>query len=363
MTEERDRRAVWARCERVVGTFLPAERDPRATLLALAELAPPNEDVDLYGERALAERLEGRIAELLGKEAAAWMPSGTMAQQIALRIHCERRGNRRIALHPQSHLDVHEERGYAHLHGLHADLLGSRDRLPTADDLDAIREPLGAVLVELPDRNLGGALPSWDDLNAFAEKTRELGAALHMDGARLWQCGLFYERGFEEIAALFDTVYVSFYKDLGAPAGAALAGPKDVIDEARVWQARHGGRLYTAYPFMLAAERGLDELLPRMPELVTRAKELAAALAEVDGVEIVPDPPQTAMFHVHVHRELEPLNDAALAIAERTKTFIGFFSPTDVPSVQMTELTVGLASFDVPIEESRELYAELLRSC
>jgi threonine aldolase len=99
-------------------------------LRALAERAPSNDEVDLYGERALAERLEARVAELLGKEAAVWMPSGTMAQQIALRIHCERRGNRRIAFHPQCHLDVHEKRGYAHLHGLHADLLGSRERLP-----------------------------------------------------------------------------------------------------------------------------------------------------------------------------------------------------------------------------------------
>ena len=128
----------------------PAERDPRATLRALAERAPSNDEVDLYGERALAERLEVGVAELLGKEAAVWMPSGTMAQQIALRIHCERRGNRRIAFHPQCHLDVHEKRGYAHLHGLHADLLGSRERLPTPEDLEAVREPLGAVVLELP---------------------------------------------------------------------------------------------------------------------------------------------------------------------------------------------------------------------
>ena len=158
MTEQRDRRTVWARCERVVGAFSPAERDPGVTLRALAERAPSNEDVDLYGERALAERLEARVAALLGKEAAVWMPSGTMAQQIALRIHCERRGNRRIAFHPQCHLDVHEERGYAHLHGLQADLLGSRDRLPTPDDLEAVREPLGAVVLELPARELGGQL-------------------------------------------------------------------------------------------------------------------------------------------------------------------------------------------------------------
>jgi threonine aldolase len=358
--EQRDRATVWAGCERVVGAFSPAERDPRSTLRALAERAPSNEEVDRYGERALAERLEARVAALLGKEAAVWMPSGTMAQQIALRIHCDRRANRRIAFHPQCHLDVHEERGYAHLHGLLADLLGSRDRLPTPDDLEAVHEPLGAVVLELPARELGGQLPPWEELTAFCARARERKMALHMDGARLWQCAPFYDRSLDEIADLFDTVYVSFYKDLGAPAGAMLAGTKAVIDEARVWQIRHGGRLFTAYPFLIAAERGLDEVVPRMPEFVARAKDLAAALGDLDGAEIVPNPPHTAMFHLLVHRELEPLNEAALDIAERTKTDIGHFAATEVPGVQTTELTVGAASFEVAVDEARELYSELL---
>jgi threonine aldolase len=360
VVEHRDRRTVWARCERVVGAFSPAERDPRATLRALAERAPSNEEVDRYGECALVERLEARVAALLGKEAAVWMPSGTMAQQIALRIHCELRGNRRIAFHPQCHLDVHEQRGYAHLHGLHADLLGSRERLPTPADLVAVRESLGAVVLELPARELGGQLSPWEELTEFCANAREREIALHMDGARLWQCAPFYERSLAEIADLFDSVYVSFYKDLGAPAGATLAGTKAVIDEARVWQIRHGGRLFTAYPFLIAAERGLDEVLPRMPEFVGRAKELASRLDDLDGVEIVPNPPQTAMFHLLVHRELEPLNAAALDIADRTKTFIGHFAATEVPGVQRTELTVGAASLDVAVDEARELYGELL---
>ena len=360
MPAERDRAAVWARCERVVGAFSPAERDPRTTLRALAERAPSNEEVDRYGERALAERLEARVAALLGKEAAVWMPSGTMAQQIALRIHCDRRRNKRIAFHPQCHLDLREERGYAHLHGLVAELLGSRDRLPTPDDLEAVRQPLGAVVLELPARELGGQLPPWKELTAFCAKAREREIALHMDGARLWQCTPFYERNLDEIADLFDTVYVSFYKDLGAPAGAMLAGTKEVIDEARVWQIRHGGRLFTAYPFLIAAERGLDEVLPRFPDFVARAKELAAALGALDGVEIVPHPPQTAMFHLLVYRELERLNEAALDIADRTKTFIGHFAATEVPRVQTTELTIGAPSFRVAVEEACELYRELL---
>jgi threonine aldolase len=360
VAEERNRRAIWARCERIVGGFSPAEREPRSTLLALAERAPSNEEVDRYGEGALAEQLEARVAALLGKEAAVWMPSGTMVQQIALRIHCELRRNRRIAFHPQCHLDLHEERGYAHLHGLLAAHLGSRERLPTLDDLAAVREPIAAVVLELPARELGGQLPPWEELTAFCASAREREIALHMDGARLWQCPPFYKRSLDEIAGLFDTVYVSFYKDLGAPAGAALAGTKAVIDEARVWQIRHGGRLFSAYPLLSAAERGLDEVLPRLPEFVAHAKELAAALGGLDGVEILPDPPQTAMFHLLVQRELEPLNEAALDIADRTKTFIGQFRATEVPGIQKTELTIGAASLEVAVDEARELYGELL---
>jgi hypothetical protein len=135
-----------------------------------------------------------------------------------------------------------------------------------------------------------------------------------------------------------------------------------VTDEARVWQVGHGGRLFTAYPFLIAAERGLDEVLPRMPEFVARAHELAAALSALDGAEIVPDPPQTAMFHLLVHRELERLNEAALDIAERTSTSLGQFAASEVPGVQTTELTVGAASFQVTVDEARELYRELLRA-
>jgi hypothetical protein len=97
-----------------------------------------------------------------------------------------------------------------------------------------------------------------------------------------------------------------------------------------------------------------------MPEFVAHAKQLAAALGDLDGVEIVPKPPQTAMCHLLVHRELERLNEAALDIADRTRTFIGSFAATEVPGVQMTELTIGAASVDVAVDEVRELYSELL---
>jgi threonine aldolase len=360
MADERDSRAVWARCERLLAGFDPKARDPRGALLDLAERAPHEGASDRYGGGELAERLERRVASLLGHEAAVWMPSGTMAQQIALRIHADRAGLSAVAFHPLCHLESDEEHAYRRLHGLHSVLLGQRERLVTTEDVAGIRERMAAVLLELPQRGLGGALPPWDDLVATCAAARERGAAVHLDGARLWQCTSFYGRPLNEIAALFDTVYVSFYKDLGAPAGCALAGAGDVIDEARVWQIRHGGRLFSAYPFLLAAERGLDELLPRLDAYAARAAALAAAIATIDDVSVVPDPPQTAMFHLLVRRPFERLREASLDLAEERKVWLGTFHETADPEVQRCELTITEASFDVPTAEARELWHALL---
>jgi threonine aldolase len=317
--DQRQRRKIIARCERFVVAW-NAPRDPAAEFRALAERA--GERLDVYGGGESVERLEARVAELLGKEAAALFPSGTMAQQIALRILCERRGRSTVAFHPQCHLDVHEERGYEHL---------------------------------------GGQLPAWRELRAQTTWARANGASMHLDGARLWQCGPFYRRPLREIAALFDTVYVSFYKDLRGLAGCLLAGPKDVIAEARVWRVRHGGRLSTFEPMALSAERGLDEVLPRMPSFVRKAREIGAALAGVDGVTAVPDPPQVAMLHVAVRGELERLNDVVLEIAKERRTLIASeFDATSLPNVQRTELGIGASSLEVPTREIAELYAELV---
>lgn len=356
--DRRQQRRIVERCERFVSTW-SVSRDPAAEFRALAERAGAG--LDFYGQGESVKRLEARVARLLGKEAAAIFPSGTMAQQIALRIWCDRHGSSTVAFHPQCHLDVHEERGYAFLHGLRARPVGSPDRLIARADLDELSEPIGVLLLELPQRDLGGQLPTWRELRAQANWARRKGIALHLDGARLWQCGPFYKRPLSEISALFDTVYVSLYKDLGGLGGCVLAGPSDVIAEARVWRVRHGGRLATFEPIALSAERGLDEVLPRMPSFVRKAKELGVALSRVDGIDVNPDPPQVAMLHVAVRGDRGRVNEAVLEIAKEHRTLISSeFGPTAIPNVQRTELSIGAPALEIPTAEIAELYAELV---
>ena len=357
--EERVRAAV-AGAERFLNAWHGTPR-PRALLESLALATDEAERADRYGEGARIERLERRTGELLGKESAVFMPSGTMAQQIALRIWCDRRGCRTVAFHPTCHLELHEEKAYERLHGLHGTLVGDPTRLITLDDLEALDEPVAALLLELPQREIGGLLPEWEDLVAQAEWARAHGVALHLDGARLWEAQPYYERPHAEITGLFDSVYVSFYKGLGGIAGSILAGDDDLIREARIWQQRHGGTLATLHPYVVAAELGLDERLERMPAYLAHARALAGELATLDGLEVVPNPPQTPVFHVLLRGEREPLLEAALSVAEERKVFL-FADPgsTTSPSWQRHEVMVGEVTLALEPPEARDLYAEVL---
>jgi len=315
---------------------------------ALAQLATlPSEDLtsDEYGEGGAVAVLETEVRALLGKPAAVFMPSGTMAQQIALRIHADRRGRRVVAFHPTCHLELHEDKAYQRLHGLVGRPLGDGRELLTLADLEAVREPLAALLVELPQREIGGRLPAWDDLVAQIAYVRERGAAVHLDGARLWESGPFYDRPLSDIAGLFDSVYVSFYKGLGGLAGSMLLGEEDVVAEARAWRQRHGGTLYQLWPYAAAGLAGLRLRLPRMGAYVAHAQAIAAALTGVEGVQVVPDPPQTPMMHLHLRTSAATVTAGVrrMATEERLWTW-GGSSPTDTPGTRRVELYVGDAT-------------------
>ncbi len=336
-------------------------RSPRETLLELADAADPNMVPDRYGKGDLINEFEAQIAELLGKEAAVFLPSGTLAQQIALRIWSERRGSPNVAMHPRNHLDVHEGYAYQHLHGLRGIAVGQPDRLLTLDDLQSVAEPIAALLLELPQREIGGQLPSWEDLVAQIDWAHARGSATHMDGARLWESGPYYGRPYAEIAALFDSVYVSFYKGLGGLTGAALAGPADVIAEARVWQHRQGGRLLQMFPYVLSARLGLEQRLGRMADYHRRAVEIASDLAAFPQISIVPNPPQTNMMHLYVRGDRDRLLTAAIEIAEETGIgVLRSLAPTPLPGYQKWEFTVGDATLALSREEITATIGALL---
>jgi threonine aldolase len=154
-------------------------------------------------------------------------------------------------------------------------------------------------------------------------------------------------------------VYVSFYKDLRGIAGAVLAGPEDVIAEARVWHHRHGGKLYQQYPFVLAAKRGLDAHLPHIGVYHTKTVAIAAALRDVPDIEVTPDPPQVNMLHIFVRGDRTALWEALLDIAEEHSVCLtGWIAPSQIPAYQMFELTVGNAADDFTADDIRTLFAE-----
>jgi threonine aldolase len=316
---------------------------------------------DHYGAGGAVTALETRVHELLRKPAVVFMPSGTMAQQIVLRIHADRRGRKVVAFHPTCHVELHEDKAYQRLHGLVGRPVGDANELLTMEQLAAVKEPLAAVVFELPQREIGGQLPSWQDLRAQTAAVRETGAAVHLDGARLWECTTHYGRDLHEIAALFDSVYVSFYKGLGGLAGCCLAGDEGMVTEAREWRHRHGGTLYALWPYAAAGLVGLRDRLPRMPRYVEQARAVAAALRGVDGVEVRPDPPQTPMMHLLLRTDADAYRAAALRLVTEQKLWVGLRSGScDLPGWRRIELTVGDATLDFTPDQVRDIIASLV---
>ena len=326
----------------------------------LAEI-PTDMGVDRYGDGGAVEALEDEMRTVLGKPAVVFMPGGTMAQQIALRIHADRRSTRAVAFHPTSHLELHEGRAYERIHDLLGVAVGDAHELITIDDLRGVREPLAAVLFELPQREIGGRLPSWADLEEQVDFVRAKGPAVHLDGARIWECTPYYEHSPAEIAALFDTVYVSLYKGLGALAGCCLAGEQDVIDEARVWRRRHGGTLFGMWPNAASGLAALRKRLPLMPKYFKHARAIADELRGIPNVEVVPDPPQTPMMHLHLRVDEKSFLTAARRMAEEQSIFTwrGTMA-TDTPSIRAVELTVGDATLTFTPAEVAEIIKQLV---
>ena len=319
-----------------------ARHNMRERLLALAARPEADsDDVDIYGDGGPVADVERRVAELLDKPAARWISKGVIAQQAALRTWTERTGRPSVALHPLSHLDRDESSAYERLHGLRPIRVGGLDPF-TVDDLDEAGATPGVVAVELPLRFAGLLLPEWDDLVAVSRWCRDRGIPLHFDGARLWESAPYYGRPLAEIAALADSVYVSFYKGLGGLAGCVLAGDPDFLAQCAPWLNRHGAQLYHSYPYALAALDGLDTRLPKFAAYRDRAISLAAVIGTLDGVFVTPQPPQVNGFHVYLPGSPELLRERHLNLAasEGDWLFNGFW-PTSAHGQSVVEIQVS----------------------
>lgn len=336
------------------------------SLISMVNACDPHWNKDHYGSGEHIRRFEDRVAQLLGKPAAIFMPSGTMAQQIALRIWSDRTGNRSIGMHPSCHLHVHEENACKELHQLDPVLIGDVRQPISFKDIQDIDKEMSAVVIELPQRHNGGLLTPWHELEETRHWADATSTKLHLDGARLWETESWYRKSVAETSALFDSVYVSFYKGIGGIGGAALAGSAELITEARIWLRRHGGNLIHLFPYVVAAEHGLETRLPKMPLYFKKAQEIAKTVSSCSEIFLTNAELHTNMMHLHFSQSPEKVVAAALKASERTGIWLlgslwtstGFARP-------IFELYVGDAALEVEqteIERYFRLFDQLIKA-
>ena len=326
-------------------TVFPGHRQRRpaeqfATMAAWCE----QHDIahDVYGSGDLIASFEAKVAATLGFEAAVFCISGTMAQVTALRLACDDRASRLVALHPTSHIFVHERANYQLLDHFQALAVGDRHRPWRAQDLALVPDRLGAVGLEIPMREIGGQLSTWDELEAIKRGCRERGVHLHMDGARLWEAAAGYGRSAAQIAAGFDSVYVSLYKGIGGLGGAMLAGSREFVDRCAEWFRRQGGNVIHRSPYVVAAAMEFDARLAAMPDYFKRTQFLYAALRAHPAIRVNPAAPQANMLHLHLPVD----RDGALAIRDALAREHGIWlynraAHGALPETSMVELYVG----------------------
>jgi threonine aldolase len=335
-------------------------RTPAQMFAAMAEWCEQNSVAhDVYGSGELLQEFERKVAALLGFESAVFCISGTMAQVTALRLACEDRASRLVALHPTSHIIVHEKSNYQLLGHFHALQVGDRYRTWSADDLAAVPDKLGAVALEVPMRELGGQNPSWQTLDAIKAHCRERGAHLHMDGARLWEAAAGYGRPPGEVAAGFDSAYVSLYKGIGGLGGSMLAGSTSFIARAAEWFRREGGNVIHRSPYVVAAAMQFDQRLAAFPSYFERTKWLYEELRAFPLLRPNPAAPQANMLHLHLPVARERALEIRNHLAEQHGIWMyNRASHAALPHTSVIELYVGDNLLDMPDHAVRDALAK-----
>lgn len=313
-----DARSVW-----LVGDT--GRRDPLWTarrLLELTEAAPDSGDGYLNGGAVAG--LETRFAALLGKEDCAFLATGTLANQLAIRVLCG--DHKRAVVQTDSHVYRDESDSVQVLSGIHLEdiapgVLPTRDIVATAVET-AARGPYpmktGALSLESPVRRLGGRLSPLSEVRAIADYCRGQGVRLHLDGARLLLASP--ELDVRAYADCFDTVYVSLYKYLDAPFGAVLAGPKADIDRVRELRHVFGGLIHEGWTPALLASAALETFPDRIGRAHLAARDLFRRLEASGRVKVRPAPDASNIFELEMSAELSA---AAVARSQPAGVRIG----------------------------------------
>lgn len=311
---------------------------------------------EMYGKGKVIDDFQEKMAKYLGKESAVFFPSGTMAQQIALRIWCDQKGMNKVAYHPLSHLEIHEEDGLKKLHHIETFLLADKERVIQLEDVVGLKEDIACLLLELPQREIGGQLPDYKTLEDISAYCKEKGIKLHLDGARLFEILPYYQKSAAEVCALFDSVYVSFYKGIGAIAGAILAGDHAFTQESKIWKRRHGGDLISLYPYILSADYYYEQRVGKMNQYYDGAKELAQYYNQCDGVSTKPVEPVSNMFHVHFEAPKEEMELILATIYEETGIGLTSYVREGSKTTSNYEVSIGDLYNQLPKKDLKNVF-------
>lgn len=330
---------------------------PTAAMRAAIAAAPVGDDQ--YGEDAPTSELQARCAALLAKEAALWLPSGTMANQVALRV-LTRPGDE-VVTGREAHAGWHETGGAAANAGVQIVEVG-QGGLYTAEDLVAAIKPRGLpvfppttlVQVENTHNRGGGRVWPQAEVLRICAAARERGLATFLDGARLWNAAVASGRSEAELAAPFDLVAVAFSKGLGAPGGSLLAGSRELIAAANRHRRMLGGAMRQTGFYAAAALFGIDHHRERLAEDHANARTLAEALAGCRTVQLDLATVQTNIVVFHL-REGTPDAPALVARARERGVLLNAFATRTVRAV--THLDVSAAQ----VRRAAEVLSDLLR--
>jgi threonine aldolase len=314
---------------------------------------------DVYREDPTTRALEERVAALLGKEAALFVPSGTMSNQIALLVHTQR--GTEVIVGEGAHIANNEAGAGAAWSGVQFAVAGRGGLFGAHDVRATVRPPVemfpqtSLVCIENTHNRAGGRVFPQRDVLAIAEEARSQRLPLHLDGARLWNAAVASGSSESELAEPFDTVNVCFSKGLGAPSGSALAGPRPLIERARRFRKMLGGGMRQSGVLAAAALHALEHHRERLVDDHRAARRLAEVLArcpsvtsDADGVEtnivIVELAAPRAAEVVRIAGELGVLAHAASPSALRLVTHLDFPAEAAEPAALLLSRAIERAT-------------------